>query len=216
MVKSFLTLVLGLLPSSFLKNFMLKSLGWKIGARAKIGSNIFIHMGAVKIGKGSIVRPLNIFRNVSLDFGDNSIFGSLNWVSAAQGLESQENFRGHLSMGRESVINSRNYFDVSGGVYFGDFSDLAGVRSTFITHQIDMSTSLQTCNQIKIGHHTMICSNSLVVPGGTEIGNCCIFAMGSIIRARNYPHNGFYAGAPATLKKMTTGDWYHRDHGPVH
>jgi len=195
---------------------MLKSLGWEIGTRAKIGPNIFIHMGVVKIGKGSIVKPLNIFRNVSLDFGDNSIFGSLNWVSAAQGLESQPNFSGLLSMGRESVINSRNYFDVSGGVYFGDFTDLAGVRSTFFTHQIDVARSLQTCNPIKLGHHTMICSNSLLVPGGTEIGNGCMFAMGSTILSGNYPDNGFYAGAPATLKKKAIGDWYHRDVGPVH
>ncbi len=208
-------LIVGLLPSSRLKNVVLKFLGWKISSGAKIGPNIFLQVWDVSIGRNVLVRPFNIFRNVSLDFGDDAIFGSLNWVGAASGLMHLPNFRGNLSMGSHSAINSRNYFDVSGGIRFGNFSSLAGVRSTLITHQINYELSIQTCNQIDIGDYTTICSNSILVPGGTRIGDRCLFAMGSIVRAGEYPNDGFYAGCPAKLKKMTSGLWFHRGKGSV-
>jgi len=208
-------LMTGLLPSSRLKNSVLKFIGWKISPGAKIGPNIFLDMRDVSIGRNVLIRPFNVFRNVSLDLSDDAIFGSLNWVGAARGLMHLPNFSGILSMGRHSSINSRNYFDVSGGIRFGNFSDLAGVRSTFITHQINMELCIQTCNQIDIGNHTIICSNSVLVPGGTRIGDRCLFAMGSIVRAGEYPNDGFYAGCPATLRKSTSGQWFHRGKGSV-
>jgi acetyltransferase-like isoleucine patch superfamily enzyme len=208
-------LIIGLLPSSRLKNSILKFIGWKISSGAKIGPNIFLEIGDVCIGRNVLIRPFNVFRNVSLDFSDDAIFGSLNWVGAARGLMHLPNFTGILSMGKHSAINSRNYFDVSGGVRIGNFSDLAGVRSTLITHQINLELSTQTCNQIDIGDHTMICSNTKLVPGGTRIGDRCLIAMGSIVTAGEYPNDGFYAGCPATLRKMTSGQWFHRGKGSV-
>jgi acetyltransferase-like isoleucine patch superfamily enzyme len=212
-LKSLTVLFLGLLPNSIFKTCALRLTGWEIGKKARISPNLFLNASKVSIGSGAQIRAFNIFRNVSLEVGGESIIGSFNWVGAARGLSEKPNFKGLLSLGQHSAINSRNYFDVSGGVIFGDFSDLAGVRSTFITHQIDLSTSIQTCNTIEIGNHSMICSNSILVPGGTQIGNRCLFAMGSVIRAGNYPSGGFYAGMPAIFKKNTSGVWFIRKIG---
>ena len=212
-LKSMMVLFLGLLPNSILKTCALRFTGWEIGKKARISPNLFLNTSKVSIGSGAQIRAFNIFRNVSLEVGAESIIGSFNWVGAARGLSELPNFKGLLSLGQHSAINSRNYFDVSGGVIFGDFSDLAGVRSTFITHQIELSASIQTCNTIEIGNHTMICSNSILVPGGTQIGNRCLFAMGSVIRAGNYPSGGFYAGMPAIFKKNTSGVWFIRKIG---
>jgi acetyltransferase-like isoleucine patch superfamily enzyme len=214
-IKSIAVLFLGLLPNSILKTCALRLTGWDIGKRARIAPNIFLNTTKISIGSGAEIRAFNIFRNVSLEVGVESIIGSFNWVGAARGLSELPSFKGLLSLGQHSAINSRNYFDVSGGVFFGDFSDLAGVRSTFITHQIDLSLSIQSCNTIEIGNHSMICSNSKLVPGGTRIGDRCIFAMGSLVRSGVYPNDGFYAGCPATLKKMTSGQWFHRGKGRV-
>lgn len=215
MPKSLIVLMLGILPSSSIKNRLLRFAGWQIGKGAKIAPNIFLNVSKITIGNNVEIRAFNVFRNVSLQMGDESIIGSFNWIGAAKGLSRLANFKGLLSIGDHSAINSRNYFDVSGGVYFGAYSDLAGVRSTFITHQIDLESSTQTCDRIEIGNHTMICSNSLAVPGGTRIGNRCLFAMGSIIRAGKYPDDGFYAGMPAVYKKQTSGAWFNRRIGKV-
>ena len=213
--KTLSILLTGLLPASRLKNFLLRRNGWKIEPEVKIGPNIFIKTSNVKLQKRAEIRPFNIFRNISLEIGSNSVLGSFNWIGSAIALSGLPNYRGILSLGEHSAVNSRNYFDVSGGVYIGNFSDLAGVRSTFVTHQIDLERAAQTCNEIRIGSHTMICSNSLFVPGGTNIGERCLFAMGSVIRAGTYPTGGFYAGTPAVLKKQTSGDWFFRDSGKV-
>jgi acetyltransferase-like isoleucine patch superfamily enzyme len=214
-IRQIIILFTGLLPASSFKNKSLRFLGWRVSSGVKIGPSIFLATKLVHIEKNMTIRPFSVFRNVSLDLGENSIVGSWNWISAAKGLEELPQFKGRLVLGRNSAINSRNYFDVSGGVTFGSFSDLAGVRSTFITHQIDLQQSIQTCAEIQIGNHTMICSNSLLVPGGTQIGNECLFAMGSLIRAGDYPSGGFYAGAPAVFKKQTSGAWFTRKIGNV-
>jgi acetyltransferase-like isoleucine patch superfamily enzyme len=213
--KYIFVLLFGILPSSPLKNYLLKLVGWKISSNVRIAPNIFLDITGVSIGHDAEIRAFNVFRNVTLNLGNNSIIGSLNWIGAAQGLIASANFSGTFSMGDNSAINSRNYFDVSGGVSFGSFSDLAGVRSTFITHQIDTENLKQTCYAIEIGHHTMICSNSLLVPGGTRIGNRCLFAMGSVILAGEYPEGGFYAGVPAVMKKETSGKYFYRKIGAV-
>ena len=212
-IRAATVLLLGLLPASPLKNYCLKLAGWEVERGARIRSNIFINVRNVKLRKHAEIRAFNVFRNISLEVGENSIIGSFNWIGAASGLSSLSNFRGLLSLGCHSAINSRNYFDVSGGVYFGDFTDLAGVRSTIITHQIDMKSSTQSCNSVNIGSHTMICSNSVLVPGGTKIGDRCLFAMGSLIRSGEYPSDGFYAGAPAEYKKPSSGSWFVRKVG---
>lgn len=214
-IKKYTILVIGFFPSSKIKNFLLRLLGWKIGSGVKIGINCFVNTKNVRIANNAHIRPLNVFRNVELEFRESSILGSFNWISAAKGLENLPNYRGKLFLGKESAINSRNYFDVSGGINIGDFSDIAGVRSTFITHQIDLKNAIQTCDAIEIGKYTMICSNSLLVPGGTYIGDRCLFAMGSTITAGTYSDGGFYAGVPAILKKGTDGKWFNRSTGKV-
>jgi acetyltransferase-like isoleucine patch superfamily enzyme len=208
-------LAAGILPNSKIKIHILRKLGWTIERSVTIAPNLFVNVTSAVLKNGALIRGFNIFRNVSLDFGQESIFGSFNWVGAAKDLEILENYSGKLSIGRESAVNSRNYFDVSGGVILGDFSDIAGVRSTFITHQIDLHSSVQTCSPIVIGKHSIICSNSIFVPGGTKVGERCLIAMGSVVTSGNYPNDGFFAGNPARLKKKNVGSWFFREVGPV-
>jgi acetyltransferase-like isoleucine patch superfamily enzyme len=215
LTKNFLVFLLGVIPNCRIKNFALKIVGFKIGLNTKIGPVLFLNLESLEIGNDVVIRPFSLFRNVSLIIGDGSIIGSWNWISSARGLRKLENYQGKFEIGKECAINSRNYFDVSGGVKFGDFSDLAGVRSTFVTHQISMTESKQTCNSIEIGNHTIVCSNTIFVPGGTRVGNQCLFAMGSVVRAGDYPDGGFYAGNPAMYKKNSTGAWFNRQIGRV-
>jgi acetyltransferase-like isoleucine patch superfamily enzyme len=203
------------MPKSPFKNALLKILGFKIKGQAKIGPNLLINLKHVHIGENAVIRPFNVFRNIKLELGDNAIVGSWNWIGSAKGLEKSPNYLGLFKLGEHSSINSRNYFDVSGGVIFGNFTDLAGVRSTFITHQIDTANSKQTCNLIRIGNHSMICSNSIIVPGGTLIGDRTVVAMGSVVTSGKYDSDSLYAGVPAKLKKSTSGEWFIRKEGSV-
>lgn len=214
-IKDAVIALLAILPASPLKNVALRVFGWKIGANSRVGSIIAVRLANVNIGSEVVIHSFSTYRDISLFVGDYSVVGRWNWVSSAVPLKKHSSYRGELRLGKHCGINSRNYFDVSGGVTFGDFSDLAGIRSTFITHQIDHTSNNQTCEEIRIGIRTMVCSNSIFVPGGTVVGDRSIIGMGSVVLKGDYESDSLFAGNPAKFKKQTTGLWFERTHGPA-
>jgi acetyltransferase-like isoleucine patch superfamily enzyme len=210
-----LTFFVALLPASRLKNVVMNLLKNNVHASAKFGPNIIIGECKITIGRQSLVRPFNIFRNMNLQIGDDAIIGSWNWFSAAPALKKHPLFKGEFSLGNSSAINSRNYFDCSGGISFGAFSDLAGVRSTFITHFIDTKINKQVCKSIQIGERTMLSSNIKVTPGAV-VGARSIVAMGSVLIAEIYPSGSLIAGVPGKVKGSREGLWFDREVGIVY
>lgn len=45
-----------------------------------------------------------------------------------------------LSIGKNTSITSRHYFDCNGGIYIGDYCTIAGFETAFMTHSIDLKT----------------------------------------------------------------------------
>jgi len=207
------TLVICLLPASTIKNFLLRILGHEIRRSAHFGPNLVLGACNLSIGSEARVRPFNIFRNVHFSIGEQSIFGSWNWISAAPALKDYPNFEGLLKIGNGCGVNSRNYFDCSGGIFFEQLSDLAGVRSTFITHYIDTQTNKQTCKSIRIGERSMLSSNLNVAPGA-NIGSNSIVAMGTVLINEVYSSHSLIAGVPGKVKAERKGEWFDREIGP--
>lgn len=214
-IRRTLTFLIALLPSSRFKNLVLNFLKHNVHATAKFGSNIIVGECKITIGRESLVRPFNIFRNMDLRMGNDAIIGSWNWFSAAPSLKKHPLFEGEMSIGNSVAINSRNYFDCSGGITFGAFSDLAGVRSTFITHFIDTNINKQMCKSIQIGERTMLSSNIKVTPGAV-VGDRSIVAMGTVLIAEVYPSGSLIAGVPGKVKGSREGLWFDRLTGIVH
>ena len=96
----------------------------------------------------------------------------------------------------------------------GNFSDLAGVRSTLITHQINVESAEQSCHSIVIGDYCLISSNCKFVPG-VEIGDKSLVAMGSVLPNKIYPKNSKIAGVPGRIIGQTEGSFYSRLSGPM-
>ena len=213
-MKRIMIALLGLAPPCALKNFLFRRLGADIGRNVYFGVNLLWKIDGLKLYHNARLRSFNIFRNVGFEIGEGSIFGSFNWVSSASGLKKLSNYSGKLIIGNQCGINSRNYFDCTGGIYFHDFADLAGVRSTFITHQIDVGLSRQTCSPIMIEHHVMVCSNVKVLPGAV-IQHSSQVAMGSVVTGKKFPPNSLIAGVPAKYKKNINGKFFLRSKGPV-
>jgi len=210
-----LTFLIAILPASRFKNLIMNMLKHNVHSTAKFGPNIVVGECKITIGRNSLVRPFNIFRNMDLQMENDAIIGSWNWFSAAPALKKHPLFKGEFVIGTSCSINSRNYFDCSGGISFGAFSDLAGVRSTFITHFIDTKINKQICKSIQIGERTMLSSNIKVTPGAV-IGARSIVAMGSVLIAEVYPSGCLLAGIPAKVKGSRDGLWFDRVSGIVH
>jgi acetyltransferase-like isoleucine patch superfamily enzyme len=212
-MKSLVTSLLCLFPPSRTKNFSLRILGHNIHRTARFGSSLVIGKSLISLGKDSVVRPFNVFRNMSLVAGEGAIIGSWNWFSAAPALSKGENYSAEFLLGTSGSVNSRNYFDCSGGILFGPFTDLAGVRSTFITHYIDTKNNHQLCKPIIIGERTMLSSNLTVMPGAV-VGDRSLVAAGTVLIAQSYPSQSLIAGVPGTFKSERSGEWFDRTFGP--
>jgi len=213
-MKSTLLTFIGIYPASKLKNFLLRQIGFDIHKDAKLSPNFFFNVRELTLGPHSIIRPFNVFRSTSIHLDDSSLIGSWNWFSSAPALSIHNEYKAQFFLGTSSAVNSRNYFDCSGGIYFGKFSDLAGVRSTFITHYIDTRANSQTCKPINIGNYDLLSSNLKITPGAT-VGDKSIVAMGSVLTGKSYPSGVLIAGVPGRVLHERTGEWFNRAIGSV-
>jgi acetyltransferase-like isoleucine patch superfamily enzyme len=204
-----------LLPASALKNRALRALGHDVHRSARFAPCVVRGVGHIRLAQRASVGPGNVFRDLrALDLGPDSVIGQWNWVSAATPLV-EAGGTGTLTVGKHSALTSRHYIDASGGVSIGDFTTVAGVRSTFITHGIDWRTSEQRTRSINIGSYCLIGSNAAVVPG-TVVGDKVVTGMGLTLGGHISVENALYVGSRAKLFRANeSGSYFTRKTGFV-
>lgn len=199
------------------------ALGWLIGAHidrsATIGLSI-IDSDALEMGPGSRVGHFSVFRGLrraTIEAGAE--VGNFNWITAAPVFQSQATStseHGCFTLGRESGVNGRHYIDCSGGVVIGEFTTIAGVRSTILSHQIDLAKGIQTARATRIGDRCFVSSNVCVV-AGSYIPNRSAVAMGAVVVGDLQPEGSLFGGVPARVIRsgIDTGAWFNRRKGFV-
>lgn len=217
-MSTLLVLLVGLLPASSMKNRLLRRLGWQIGADTSIGPGVYLRIREVSIGAGTVVGTFNVFRDLaSVEIGDGAIIGQWNWVSAAAPLVHSVGgpYAGRFRLGRHSAVTSRHYLDASGGISIGEYTTMAGVRSTILTHGIDMAESQQSIRSCSIGDRALVSSNVKLVPGA-HVPDESLVAMGAVVLPGLEKTRALYRGVPATYSKdIPPGKYFTREQGPV-
>jgi carbonic anhydrase/acetyltransferase-like protein (isoleucine patch superfamily) len=217
-VRTLLVLVVGLLPASRVKNLLLRGLGHRVHPSARVSPCLLMRVGRLdlaaraRIGTGTVIRSVRLVR-----FAEDSGVLQWNWISAVPAFaryDPDDDRPGTFVMGRHAALMSRHYLDVSGGVSIGAFTSIAGVRSTFITHGVDVTTNTQRPHPIVIGERCLISSNIVFVPG-CSIPDRCLVAMGSVVKGDLPLAGHLYAGSPATAKRPVDGDHFDRTEGYV-
>ena len=217
------TVFLGILPNSGVNRFLMtRFLGWSIAPSAYIGPSIFLHVTHGEIGPGARLHGLSLYHHIeSLRIGERATLGLWNWICAAPALRTMTmdmtvaGRPAEFAMGRHAAVTSRHYIDCSGGVRLGDFSCIAGVRSTILTHQVNTERSEQEISSVAIGDYCFIGSNVKMVPGAC-VPDRCVVAMGSVVSGPLPRPNVLYAGVPARLvKEIQAGAYFGRSNGPV-
>lgn len=198
-MRTLLTALIGVLAASRLKNAMLRGLGHRIDRTARIGS-VFLWHATLHAGPRADVRGLSVFKGCTVHVGERAIIGSFNWVAADGALVEQsgtpERFLPELVLGESASLTGRHFVDVGGSVTIGRYTTVAGARSTFFTHGIDVVTDTMRLAPIVIGEFCVIGSNTNLVPGST-VPDRSVVAMGSTVtKALDQPGH-LYAGAPA-------------------
>jgi acetyltransferase-like isoleucine patch superfamily enzyme len=209
-------LVAGLLPASRPKNVLLSAIGHDVDASASIAPILLLPGARIEVGAGARIGPFNAFRAVRVHVGAAAEVGQLNWVSAAPFLveESTSASAGELHLGDHASLTSRHYIDASGGVSIGAYTTVAGVRSTFMTHGIDVTDGLLDTAPIVIGDRAMVGSNCHLVYGAVVPARSVV-AMGSVVIPGLLEEDTLYAGTPARGKKRVSGTYFRRSIGKV-
>jgi len=195
-------------------------LGWVVHPSARIGLSL-VDCDRLELGPGSAIGHLNVIRGMAgVRLGANSSIGNWNWFTCAGMFRtvrgSQSSSVGRLEIGPHSAITSRHYVDCSGGVYIGQFTTIGGVRSTILSHQIDLALGVQSAATTTVGDYCFVSSNACLTPG-SSVPDRSIVAMGAVVVGA-LPHPGsLYGGVPAQLIRsgIDSGRYFSRPRGFV-
>jgi carbonic anhydrase/acetyltransferase-like protein (isoleucine patch superfamily) len=199
-IKKVIRTVWGLLPASQAKNRLGRRLGYEVHASASVGPILLVNVMNLSVGADSRVGPFSVIRDMRrVSLGSGARLGQWNWISSARDFWHVDG-AGELVISDGAAVTSRHYFDCSGGVAIGRFSTVAGVRSTFVTHGIDVGTNAQMCTGIVVDEYSIVGSNAKLVPGAF-VPDHCLMAMGSVITVGLEEPYAMYAGSPARRKK---------------
>lgn len=212
-----------LLPWPVRRMILVHVCGYAIPRSSRIGL-AWIAPDRLIMGEGASIGHFTACRGIELlTLGDHSNIGTLNWI-VGEPIESAGGFfaeeidrRPQLRVGRHSAITSRHYLDCTSQILVGDFTTVAGVRSAFLSHGIDVEAGKQRSAPITIGSHCLVGTNCVLL-GGSQLPDCSVLAAGSLLRDRYDDSHRVYAGVPSRAVKQLPSEstYFHRGHGVVH
>lgn len=196
--------------------------GYRISPKARIGWSLIL-AETVEIEAGARIGHLNVIKGLTtLVLRENAVIARGNWVYGQWPKDDrfflhQVDRRSELIVGREAAITSRHIIDCTNKVKIGAFSTIAGYRSQFLTHSIDLEEGRQHSAPISVGEYCFVGTSSIILggailPDGSVLGACSL-----LNRAHTEPRS-LYAGVPARRIKPIPSAWGYlsRKTGAVH
>ena len=194
----FATLI-SILPFNFLRILAYRViLRYKIiGARLGFGTIIAVddaEIGACKIGWGNLfIGPMNMRIEKGASIGYRNTFSCGYWTTRSE--HTNAHYARKLVIGKDTLITSLHYIDVTGRFTLGAGSWIAGIGSQFWTHGAGILD-----RDIKIGKNCYLGSAVRFAPGAS-IGNDTLVAMGSVVTKKFDLENAMLGGVPAVVLK---------------
>ncbi len=186
--------------------------GYSIHKSAKIGFSI-VATDSLILSEGSLIGHFNMCKSLRLiELGPYSTISNFNWISGVSIREKRffnhrENRDPSLVLGKHSAITNRHLIDCTDCFSIGDFSTVAGHRSQFLTHSMDLVELRQDCRSIKIGDYCFIGTGCVFLPGA-EIGNKIVIGGLSLVNSCCQEEYSLYGGVP--VKKIKEIDYESR------
>lgn len=200
--RSICALTFGLMPAARLKNWLLTKVGNEIHPTAHVSPMLLLPNARIIAAEQSRIGGLTAVRGAVVELGECAELGQLNWISAAPFLVrgADSTHAGILRIAEHASVTNRHYIDVSGGVSVGRYSTVAGVRSTFMTHGIDVASNTLVTSPIIIGEYAMVGGSCDFVLGAV-VPDRSIVGMGSVVLRGLEQPGGLYVGNPAKYKR---------------
>lgn len=178
-------------------NFFFK---FKIHKTAKIGFSIILCDELIMEEKSKI-KSLTIIQNINrVKIGYNSRINLLNYITGMNMRKKKflydEGAYCELVIGKNSRITTRHTIDCNGGVYIGDFTTVAGYRTTFLSHSIDVHICRQTAGPIVVGDYCFVGTSCIFVKN-SKLPSYSVLAAGSVVTKCLEEEYTLYGGVPA-------------------
>ncbi|MGD0296269.1 MAG: acyltransferase [Bryobacteraceae bacterium] len=208
-----------LLPWPLRRRALIKALGFHIDPSAKIGYSLVFGERLIMKARARILHG-TLIGNVDLLMEADSLIGNFNTISGALKntpyYQHQPERRAELALGIHSGITSHHYLDCTNRIVIGQFTTIAGVRSTFLTHGIDLRLNRQDSGAITIGDYCFIGTDCTVLKGAS-LPSYSVLGAKSLLN-KSYAESGLYGGVPARRIGELDGDlaYMSRDTGIVY
>lgn len=155
----------------------------------------------VRLAKACIIYRFTLVKGLeAFDVGGGTIIGANTTI---YGRFSDRDFLkvrdgGKFSIGMNSIIGNKHYYDLSGNIQIGNNVVIGGSQTQFFTHGYDCYRNFSYGN-IRIGDNCYIGTSSLVLAGIT-IGSETVIAAGSVV-CKSCKEKGIYGGNPVRMLK---------------
>jgi acetyltransferase-like isoleucine patch superfamily enzyme len=189
------------IPWSIRRIALNRIFGFDISAKSKIGFSLLL-CDELVLSADSRIGHLVFCKNIDrLFLHESATIGSLNFITGFNTNSTNEYKhrvlrKCELILGEHSAITSRHFIDCNGGVYIGKYSTIAGIRSIFMSHSIDIYNNRQDAECIVIGDFCFIGSNVTVLKG-VKIASNVVLAAGSVVSASLDKPFSLYGGVPS-------------------
>lgn len=200
-MKKALTLIFCFIPINFVKVFLLNIIGHKISYSARIGLS-YIFVEKLILGDNSNIKHFNYLKVSKVHLEKGSFIKNLNYIKGHFSLKLEENAgisnqnkirrayppvvtdSAELHVGKNSIIVSNHFLDITRSIFIGENSILAGIRSQLWTHGYyhadEGKDRVRIDGEIKIGDNVYIGSSCIFNPG-VKVSNAIHIGSGSVI-----------------------------------
>lgn len=222
LIRLFVQICLLILPWPLRRRCLQIGFGFELDRRSYIGFSL-VEATSCVMKPESRIGNFNFIRNLDrLELAEDAGIGTFNNITGYPGKRSGsfDHLRGRecsLVLEAMSGVTSRHYVDCTAGVTIGKRSTVAGIRSTILTHSIDVRQSRQDAKPVLVGEGCFVGTNVIILPG-VEIADQCVIAAGSVVNKPLIVSGAIYAGNPALLKRkldVVTTQYFHRKKGNV-
>lgn len=209
------------LPWPMRRRFLERRFGYSIHPTSRIGL-AWIAPRRLVMEENSRIGHFNFCKNIDLlHLGAHAIIGQLNWITGFPSGDSrhfahQPARSPELVLGQHAGVSSRHFFDCTNHIRIGAFATIAGFRSQFVTHSIDLAAGRQSSEPIEVGEYCFVGTNSVLL-GGSELPHHSVLSAKSLLNKRWEEPFQLYGGVPAKpLKELSPEmEYFRRQEGFV-
>lgn len=191
-----------LLPWSLRRQALEKWFGYQIHPTAHIGFS-WVFPKILVMAPGSRIDHLTVAVNLDkLEMDKKSSIGRGNWITGfptqtnSLHFQHQPNRCAELYVGESAAITKYHHLDCTNRIEIGRFTTIAGYRSQFLTHSINLIDNRQDSEPIQIGEYAFVGTN-VVVLGGAKLPARSVLGAKSLLNKAFTDEWTVYGGVPA-------------------